>query len=172
MSRPSRLTGVSIEYNNGATIVFPAIVIGIGCVSGIICGLPEKPTVFIDDVERGILAPLFPMHEYVAPVSTMKAYSLFCIVTGMVGSSCGCVEMAGKISSPSGFSGHPYSHLGPLSSADSGHSRLKCPICPHPKHVSLNLSGPLPGRVACRSLPLPRLKFGLGVALSTVLTCT
>ena len=66
ISLPNKLTGVSKEYSIGATMVFPAIRIGTGCVSGIIC--VEKPTVLMDDMESGRFEPLFPMHEYVAPL--------------------------------------------------------------------------------------------------------
>ncbi len=97
-------------YSRGATTVFPAISIGTGCVNGTICDFPEKPTVLMDVLERGSPEPVLPIHEYVAPVSTIKGYSRSCIITGMVGSSCGCVERIGAITSPLGSSGPPYRH--------------------------------------------------------------
>ena len=104
----NRLMGVCAKYSRGATIVFPSIFIVSGSVSGITCVFPEKPTVRMDELERGRLKTFFPMHEYVAPVSIMKAHSGPFTITGMVGSSRGCNEMTGDIVSPSGFSGHLY----------------------------------------------------------------
>lgn len=93
-------------------MTLPAMSIGTGSVNGMTCDFPEKPIVFIDDVERGSLEPSFPMHEYVAPVSTMKGYSRSWMTTGMMGSSCDWSDIAGNIVSPSGSSGHPYQGRG------------------------------------------------------------
>lgn len=140
MSRPSRLIGVWAEYSSGATIVFPAMRIGTGFVRGIICVVPEKPMVFIDELERGKLRPVPPMHEYVAPVSTMKVCSFPPMRTGMVGSSLGCSEITGNNLSPSGSSGHPYSHsaAGPVHGA-AGQYVLIWPALPHPQHSGAGL---------------------------------
>ena len=108
ISLPSKLIGVCAEYSRCATIVFPSICIVSGSVSGIICVFPEQPMVRMDELEWGRLKQFFPMHEYVAPVSTMKSCSRPRNVTDMVGSSRGCSEITGDIVSPSGFSGHLY----------------------------------------------------------------
>lgn len=109
MSLPNRLMGVWTEYSKGATTLFPSISMGTGSVSGVICLFPEKPTVLIEDCERGRYEPSFPMHEYAAPVSTIKSCCLSLMVTVMVGSSFGSLEMTGSIPLPLGSSGHPYS---------------------------------------------------------------
>ncbi len=63
ISLPKRLIGALSVYSRGATMVFPAISIGTGCVKGTICIFPEKPTVLMDVLERGSFEPVFPIHE-------------------------------------------------------------------------------------------------------------
>lgn len=63
MSLLNKLTGMCSEYSRVARIVLPAISIGTGCVRGINWTFPQKLIVFIDELERGSVEPIFPMHE-------------------------------------------------------------------------------------------------------------
>lgn len=116
-------------------MTLPAILIGTGSVRGVICVFPEKPTILMDELERGSPRPSFPMQEYDAPVSTMKGCCCLYISTGIVGSSCGCDEMAGAITSSLGSSGPPYCQLaaGPVHGLVGQAARV-WPDCPHPQH--------------------------------------
>lgn len=92
----------------------------------ITCEFLKKPFVFIDEFERASPEPSFPMHGYVAPVSTMKECCCSWIRTGMMGSTPGCDEMTGDSTSLSNFSGHPSCQfaLGPTQGLSPGHHTL------------------------------------------------
>ena len=63
--------GVCSKYSKGATIVFPSICLVSGSVSDITSVFPEKPTVQMDELERGRLKPFLPFLVVVVVVKLL-----------------------------------------------------------------------------------------------------
>lgn len=74
------IRGIMVFVDSVGESTYIQVVLGLFFVQGITCFCPEKPTAFINELERERSAPFFLMHEYVVPVSTINWCSWWLMV--------------------------------------------------------------------------------------------